>query len=129
MKYSVKDVRRDYRIWVQREELLEEACCRSNIGYPAQTAEQSALDGAVGGVGGVSGTRVPVRSLDALRAIESDIEDICFVMRRMPEEFIEVLRVDYTGEVEKGKDRRHRESMRRVCDFWNGIVMGMLGRV
>lgn len=124
MMVSVKDVRKNYLLWVQRNEMLEEACCTSNIGYPGATAEQRAVEGALTASKGCGGSRVPSHSLDAVRGLERQIEDIGYVMRRMPAEFMEVLRRDYAGEVDRGKDRRHREAMCLVATFWSGCCAG-----
>lgn len=115
---ELRDVRKCYALWLEREELLEELCSSSDIGYPGCTAEASAGEGKGDGHGG---TKVPVRALDALRRCERAIEDIMAIMRVIPVGYEKVLREDYLGGVERGEGyQRHRRELNKAVEWWRG---------
>ena len=121
MKLTVKDVRALYRLWVQREELLDEMSLRSCIGYPSATMEATAGEG---GEDRPKGSKVPIKALDMIKEFEDNMEQTCRVMRVMPEEWQEALRLDYLGVIPHEQGRQHREAMRMIAIFWSGVLMG-----
>jgi len=122
MKMTVKDVRVLYRMWLQRNELLDELCCSSNIGYPSATIEATAGEG---GGDRPKGSKVPVKELDAIHDFERNMEQTCQVMRVIPEDWAETLRLDYLGVIEHSRGRQHREAMRMIAVFWSGVLAGI----